>query len=59
LRRLATRDVLESQLRSFDLRNHPGAVPTSFQPRLVLDTTRPLGDVVAEALTYVRLGAPA
>ena len=53
-RRLATRDALESQPRApLDLARHPGAAPTSFQPRLVLDTTRPLADLVDEAVAYI------
>ena len=53
-RRLATRDALESQPRTpLDLSARPGAVPTSYQPRIVLDTTRPTDDVVAEALAYI------
>ncbi len=59
-RRLATRDAMESQPRNpLDLARHAGATPTSFQPRLVLDTTRALGDLVEEALSYARLGMPA
>jgi len=53
-RRLATRDALESQPRSpLDLTRHPGSASTSFQPRLVLDTTRPLAEIVDDALAYV------
>ncbi len=53
-RRLATRDALESQRRSLlDLARHPGAAPTSFEPRLVLDATRSLADLVDEALAYI------
>jgi predicted kinase len=53
-RRLATRDALESQPRArLDLALHPGSIATSFQPRLVLDTTRPLADVADEALAYI------
>ncbi len=56
VRRLATRDALESQPRSpHDLARHPGAAATSFQPRLVLDTTRPLAGLVEEALAYIYL----
>ncbi len=53
-RRLATRDALESQQRSpLDLARHPGAALTAFHPDLVLDTTRPLEDLVDEALVYI------
>ena len=59
-RRLTQRNGLESQPREpLDLSRHPGAVETSYYPRLVLDTTRPLGDLVDEALQYVRGGVPA
>jgi predicted kinase len=55
VRRLATRDALESQPRSpLDLRRHPGSAPTRFEPRLTLDTTRPLRELVDEALAYIR-----
>ncbi len=55
VQRLATRDAVESQPRSpLDLRNHPNAEPTTFQPRLTLDTTtRPVDDLVDEALMYI------
>ena len=53
-RRLVTRAALESQPRSLlDLARHPGAAPTLFQPRLVLDTTRRLADLIDEALAYI------
>ena len=53
-RRLATRDALESQPRApLDLERHPGAAATSFHPRLVVDTTRPLVEIVDEALAYL------
>jgi predicted kinase len=55
VRRLATREALESQPREpLDLVRHPGSAATTFEPRLTLDTTRPLDDLVAEALAYVR-----
>ena len=55
VRRLATRDAMESQPREpLDLVRHPGAVATSFQPRLTLDSTRPLDEIVAEAVAYIR-----
>lgn len=54
-RRLSTRDALESQPRvPLDLDRFPGSTETQFHPRLTLDTTRPLGDIVDEALAYVR-----
>lgn len=54
-RRLATREALESQPRApLDLRQHPGAVATMFEPRLTLDTTRPLAELVDEAVAYVQ-----
>ncbi len=53
-RRLSTRDALESQPRvPLDLERFPGSAETQFQPRLTLDTTRPLDDLVEEALAYV------
>jgi len=53
-RRLTMRDALESQQRSLlDLARHPGAAPTAFYPRLVLDTMRPLADLADEAVTYI------
>ncbi|MDP9236959.1 MAG: ATP-binding protein [Chloroflexota bacterium] len=59
VRRLATRDAMESQPREpLDLSRHQGAAPSTFQPRLVLDTTRPLGDLVAESLAYINSLAP-
>jgi predicted kinase len=54
LRRLTTRDALESQPRTIlNPDRHPGIAETLFEPRLVLDTTRPLGEIVDEARTYV------
>jgi predicted kinase len=54
VRRLATREALESQPREpLDLVRHPGSATTTFEPRLTLDTTRRLDDLVAEALAYV------
>ena len=52
-RRLATREALESQQREFDLLAHPGSRATGFKPRLTLDTTRRLEDLVDEAVAYV------
>ena len=54
-RRLATREALESQPRvALDLRQHPGAMATRFEPRLTLDTTRPLAALVDEAVAYIQ-----
>jgi predicted kinase len=54
LRRLTTRHALESQPRTIlNPDRHPGIAETQFEPRLVLDTTRALDDLVAEALTYI------
>ena len=54
-RRLATREALESQPRvPLDLRRHPGAMATRFEPRLTLDTTRPLDELINEAVGYAR-----
>jgi predicted kinase len=54
VRRLATREVLESQARKpLDLVRYPGSRPTAFQPRLTLDTTQRLEPLVDEAVAYV------
>ncbi|MDE3095538.1 MAG: ATP-binding protein [Chloroflexota bacterium] len=55
LRRLRTRDAMESQPRApLDLDKHPGAaVVTTREPRLVLDTTRPLDDLVQSAIAHI------
>ena len=59
-RRLQSRNGLESHPREpLDLRRHDGAVETAFYPRLVLDTTRPLDELVREAERYVHAGVPA
>ena len=59
IRRLAARTALESQPREpLDLLKHSNSRETQFQPRLTLNTTRPLPDIVDEALTYIdRFGA--
>jgi len=55
VRRLTSREALESQPREpLDLLRHPGALETAFQPRLTLDTTRPLNAVISDALHYIR-----
>ncbi|MGH7621675.1 MAG: AAA family ATPase [Gemmatimonadaceae bacterium] len=54
-RRLVSRTALASQPREpLDLARHPGAAATSFEPRLTLDTTRPLAELVDKALAYIR-----
>jgi predicted kinase len=54
LRRLTTRDALESQPRTIlNPDRHPGIAETQFEPRLVLDTTRALDNLVAEAVAYI------
>lgn len=53
-RRLATRDALESQPRErLNKDRVPGIAETQFEPRLVIDTTRPLDEIVAEAAAYI------
>lgn len=55
-RRLATREALASQPRA------PLGRTSTAEPacaRLTLDTTRPLDEIVAAAVTYVRDGVPA
>jgi predicted kinase len=60
LRRLATRDVVASQMRApLDLSRDPGSAPTAVQPRLVVDTTWPLATLAAEAEAYIRAAAAA
>jgi predicted kinase len=55
VRRLATRDALESQPRDpLDMRRFPDSAPTAYEPRLTLDTRRPLDEIVADAAAYVR-----
>ena len=54
VRRLATRDALKSQPRvPLDLRRHPGTIVVDCE-RLTLDTTRPLAELINEALVYIR-----
>jgi predicted kinase len=53
VRRLTTREALESQPRQLDLLRRPGSAATTYKPRLTLDTTRPLDELVDEALAYV------
>lgn len=57
-RRLDTREALESQPRGLF---HPRRFTPDFEPggeRLTLDTTRPLDDLIYDALTYVRTAVP-
>ena len=59
VRRLATRNGLESNPREpLDLSRHPEAVETRYQPRLTLETTLPIDELVDAAATYVA-GVPA
>jgi predicted kinase len=59
-RRLISRNGLESNPREpLDLLKHPGARETQHYPRLVLDTTRPLDEIVEEAVEYVLAGVAA
>jgi predicted kinase len=54
VRRLAARDGLESHPRApLDLLRHPGSSETRFQPRITLDTTRPLDELMDQAIAYV------
>ncbi len=53
VRRPAMREALESQPRQLDLLRRPGSAATTYQPRLTLDTTRSLDELVDEALAYI------
>jgi predicted kinase len=54
LQRLRTRDIVESQPRDpLDLRRHPGSSPTQFQPRLTLDTTAGVDELIQRAVAYI------
>jgi predicted kinase len=54
VRRLQHRDAMPSQPRApLTLTEFPGAVDTAYEPRLTLDTTRPIDDLVDEAVAYV------
>jgi predicted kinase len=58
-RRLRTRDGRESNPREpLNLLRHPGAVATTHQPRLALDTMLPVEVNVARAAAYVLQGVP-
>lgn len=53
-RRLATREGLESQPRErLNKDRFPGIAETQFEPRLVLNTMRPLDEITSDAVTYV------
>jgi predicted kinase len=53
-RRLAARPAMASQPREpVDLTRHPGSAATAFEPRLVLNTLRPLPALVDDALRYI------
>lgn len=52
--RLARREIVESQTRApIDLARHRGSRATLFEPRMTLDTTRPLGENVDDAVSYI------
>jgi len=54
VRRLATRAALESQPRDpLDLARYPASAPTRYVPRLTLDTTRALDELVGEGLAFI------
>jgi predicted kinase len=54
VRRLRGRDAMPSQPREpLTLTELPGAVDTAYEPRLTLDTTRPIDELVDEAVAYV------
>jgi predicted kinase len=53
-RRLATRSALASQPSvPLDLAKHPGSSPTEYRPRLTLDTTRPIVELLHEADRFI------
>jgi predicted kinase len=58
IERLATRDAMISQPRA-PLAQRPDGVAEPVCERLVLDTTRPLADIVEEAMAYIEAGVPA
>jgi predicted kinase len=54
-RRLASRNGLESHPKEpIDLLRHAGAAETRYMPRLTLDTTRPVDELVGLAAGYIR-----
>jgi predicted kinase len=54
VRRLTTRDGLESQPRDpLDIKKYPTSRPTAYEPRVSLDTTRPLDELVDAAMAYI------
>lgn len=53
-RRLSTRAALESQPRvRLNPNRYPGIAETQFEPRLILDTTRPLDETISAATAYI------
>lgn len=53
-RRLVTRAALESQPRErLNPERFPGIAETQFEPRLTVDTTRPLDEIVREAVVFI------
>jgi predicted kinase len=58
IERLTTRDAMISQPRA-PLAQRPDGVAEPACERLVLDTTRPLAEIVDEAMAYVEAGVPA
>ena len=56
VQRLATRSALESQPRErLNPDRFPGIAETQFEPRITLDTTRPLAATVEEAAAFVEM----
>ncbi len=54
VRRLTSRNGLESQPQDpLDLKKYPGSTPTAYEPRITLDTTRPLGELVSQAMAFI------
>ena len=54
VRRLNSRNGLESQPRDpLDMKKYPDSRPTAYEPRLTLDTRRPLDVLVNEAAAYI------
>jgi predicted kinase len=54
VRRLRTRNGLESQPRDpLDIKRYPTSRPTTYEPRITLDTTRPLDELAREAAAFV------
>lgn len=54
VRRLATRTALESQPRErLNPDRFPGIAETQFEPRLTVDTTRPLDEIISAAIAHI------